>query len=184
MLEPTQSIAGHYRRIPVLAHLNPSRNQRTALPESFGKLGTLQSLDLSYNQLTTLPETFNLLVAVEHLDVWFNQITALPGCFHEAEASAASRTTKTPSSLLSEPYPEVEMWNGKEYFLFCRFHPRLHSAKASRLLWLRESRQGALCDFCFEPLQPNAWVARCRICNCQKTICERCQTVQRSGRPT
>jgi internalin A len=50
----------------------------TGLPESLGKLTSLQELDLMSNQLTSLPEWVGKLTSLQTLDLWGNQLTSLP----------------------------------------------------------------------------------------------------------
>ena len=65
-------------KITSLQNLILVGNQLTTLPEWIDQLTSLQNLDLSGNQLTTLPESIGRLTKLQNLDLSENLLTTLP----------------------------------------------------------------------------------------------------------
>ena len=64
--------------IPLLTILKLDHNNLTALPETFGRLATLEELDVSHNSLTSLPASLGDLTCLLRLTRSHNQLNTLP----------------------------------------------------------------------------------------------------------
>lgn len=65
-------------KLTSLQELYLHNNQLAAVPDTIGKLTSLQKLYLSNNKLTALPESIEKLTNLQIFSLWSNQLTALP----------------------------------------------------------------------------------------------------------
>ena len=67
--------------------LDVSRNELIQLPDSFGRLSSLQEFYCTKNEIRKLKETFALkLISLRHLNLNHNSISKLPHCFTQLKA--------------------------------------------------------------------------------------------------
>jgi len=90
-----------------LVSLDLSNNQLCRLPDSFGKLVSLQRLDLYGNQLTSLPLTFWQLKKLRWLDLKKNPLQG------ELQELASKCVTAEDCSRCATQVGQVSPWAGK-----------------------------------------------------------------------
>jgi len=80
----------------------------TTLPESIGKLSSLQKLDLEGNKLTTLPKSISKLTSLQELKLWDNQLSTLPESIGQLSSLKLLRLESNQLTTLPESFSQLK----------------------------------------------------------------------------
>ena len=81
----------------------------STLPESIGKLSSLQTLDLSWNNLTTLPESIGNLKSLAYLVLEANKLTTLPDSIGQLSSLKELNLSNNQLSILPESLTKLKL---------------------------------------------------------------------------
>ena len=90
-----------------LRELDLSLNYFSSLPESIGKLTSLQTLDLSLNNFSSLPESIGKLTSLQILDLERNRLTSLPESIGNLQSLRIVRLNDNKLTKLPESITEL-----------------------------------------------------------------------------